>query len=153
MSFGTRSGAGLERNDKVWHHPAADGKITALVEDINIADVTGEIQNRLREIEQDCPELKIYQLQGSDLSGRALRLMMGDVVDRVMEARGQYEHALVAADTMALEIGAEMGLWSGGDWTHSIGEREVLPVDEGEELSLEIQRLTVEQQRALLTGG
>jgi len=153
VSYGTRAGSGMERSDKIWHHPDPNGKVEALVEDINIADVTGEIQNRLREIEQDCPELKIYQLSGSDLSGRALRLMMGDVVDRVTEARGQYDHALVAANTMALQIGAEMGLWPAGDFSHSIGEREILPVDESEELSLEIQRLTVEQQRALLTGS
>ena len=152
VSFGTKAGSGMERSDKVWHHPNPTGKIQALVEDINIADCASEIQNRLREIEQDCPELKVYQVD-QEMSGRALRLMFGDVVDRVTEARGQYDAALVRADEMALKIGAKMGLWGAVNLTHAIGDRPILPVDESEELLLETQRLSLEQQRAMMTGG
>lgn len=159
VSFGTKpaiSGEGLERSDKVWHHPKADGRIEALVEQINIADTAAEIQNRLAEIERDFPELKVYKMAEQNLSGRAVELLYGDVIDRVMEARGQYDASLVEANQMALRIGAYRGYWPGDlntEFEHRIGDREIFPVDQSESLSLASQQMALEQQRAMMAGG
>lgn len=152
VSYGTRPGSGMERSDKLWHHPNPDGKIEALVEKIDIAATTAEIQQRLSEIEKDCPELKAGRVgdNARDVSGRAVALLGGEVVDRVTEARAQYDAALVRAQTMALEMGARRGLWPEQEFAHRIGERPIFPPDEVEMLTLETQRLAVEAQRVAL---
>lgn len=152
VSYGTKAGSGMERSDKLWHHPNPQGKVEALVEEIDIAAVTAEIQQRLSEIEKDCPELKAGRVgdNARDVSGRAVALLAGDVVDRVTEARALYDAALVKAQTMALEMGAVDGLWSRQDFTHEIGERPIFPPDEVELLTLETQKLAVEAQKMAL---
>ena len=161
VSYGTKAGAGMERSDKLWHHPNPQGRVEALVESIDIAAVTAEIQQRLNEIEKDCPELKAGRVgdNARDVSGRAVALLAGDVTDRVTEARGLYDAALVKAQAMALQMGAQNKLWPQGDFEHRIGERPIFPPDEVELLTLETQRLAVEaqkmaieQQRAFGTG-
>lgn len=159
VSFGSKpasSGEGLERSDKVWHHPKSDGKVQALVEEINIADTAAEIQNRLLEIERDFPELKVYQMSDSNLSGRAVKLLYGDVIDRVTEARGQYHASLVEANQMALRIGAYRGYWTGDlttEFGHRIGENPIFAEDTAETMALEGQQLALQQERLLLTGS
>ncbi len=162
VSYGTKAGSGMERSDKLWHHPNPQGKVEALVEQIDIAAVTAEIQQRLSEIEKDCPELKAGRVgdNARDVSGRAVALLAGDVTDRVTEARAQYDAALIKAQLMALEMGAQQGLWARRDFTHRIGERPIFPPDEVELLTLETQRLAVEaqklaleQQQAFSVGG
>jgi hypothetical protein len=162
VSFGTKAGSGMERNDKLWHHPNPQGKVEALVEDINIAAVTADIQERLTEIEKDCPELKAGRVgdNNRDVSGRAVTMMLGDIVDRVIEARKQYDSSLVMAQEMALRMGAVRKVWPERDFSHTIAERDVFPPDEAAMLSLETQRkaleiqeLALEQQRALGMGG
>lgn len=159
IAFGakpTTSGEGLERSDKIWYHPKPDGRIEALVEDINIADTAAEIQNRLKELERDFPELKVYQMSDSNLSGRAVKLLYGDVIDRVTEARGQYYAALVEANQMALRIGAYRALWAGSlidEFEHQIGETAIFAEDDAEALALQSQQMALEQERMLLTGG
>jgi len=131
------------------------------VEEIDIAAVTAEIQQRLSEIEKDCPELKAGRVgdNARDVSGRAVALLSGDVIDKVTEARAQYDAALVRAQEMAMRMGARAGLWPQGDFAHQIGDRPIFPPDEVEILTLETQRLAVEaqklaleQQRAFGTG-
>lgn len=159
VSFGTRprsDGEGLERSDMVWHHPKTDGRIQALVEDVNIADTAAEIQNRLREIERDFPELKVYEMADSNLSGRAVKLLYGDVIDRITEARGQYYASLVEANQMALRIGAYRQYWPGTlttEFAHRIGDRPIFPEDAAEMMALEGQQIALRQERLLLTGS
>lgn len=157
VSFGTRAkGSELERSDKIWHHPKTDGNIMALVEEIDIEAVSKELQERLREIERDFPELKAYELSGNQLSGRAIAFLLGDVVDRVVEARGNYYASLVEANRMALRIGGLRSYWPGGlgdEFEHGIGETDVFPMDNDEAMGLESQQLALDAQRAMMTGG
>lgn len=151
VSYGTKAGSGMERSDKLWHHPNPQGKVEALVEAVDIAAVTAEIQQRLSEIEKDCPELKAGRVgdNARDVSGRAVALLSGDVIDRVTEARAEYDAALVKAQEMALRMGNVERLWS-VDVEHTIGERPIFPPDEVELLTLETQRLSVEVQKLAL---
>ena len=68
------------------------------------------------------------------MSGKALTIVYQDVIDKVMEARGNYDAALVRAQQMALSIGGLRGYFEGfrlesyeaGDEEHRIGDRPVL---------------------------
>jgi hypothetical protein len=95
------------------------------------------LQDHMRELRQDIPELAYYEVtERSDLSGRALRLMLGPALQRAAEARGNAQAALVRADQMALTLGAQAGLFTdlggtyeSGAFEHGFAERDVLPVD------------------------
>ena len=78
----------------------------------------------------------------SDLSGVAIRYLMEAAIDRLTEARGNAEAALIRAQAMALTIGQATGLWSGlgsyenGDFSHSFKERPVLTLPELEKANI-----------------
>jgi hypothetical protein len=77
-----------------------------------------------------------------------LRYMMEAAIDRLEEARGNAEGALIRAQQMALTIGQNAGLFKGlGDYkagalAHSFGQRQVLTLAERERA--EIVKMYVE---------
>jgi hypothetical protein len=107
-----------------------------LVPNLNYDAALHVLQDHMIELEGDLPELVIYRMSdGRDLSGRAVRLMLGPAIKRVEEARGNAESALVRADQMALTIGQNSGLWDvgsfeNGDFEHCFEQRDVLATDE-----------------------
>lgn len=108
-----------------------------LVPDIKYADALSILDAQMSEIKADLPELKYYEMVdlAAQISGRAVRLMLGDAVDKVIEARGNIETALARADAMALTIGKNAGLFGDigdyekGDFAHTFAERDVIPID------------------------
>lgn len=110
-------------------------KLEYLVPALNYAAHLEAIAAMSSELEEDLPELSYYRQKelGSNLSGKAVRLMLSQAVNRTTEARGNLESALVKADKMALTIGANAGLfgdigsYSAGDLDHTFAEREVIP--------------------------
>lgn len=111
---------------------------TAMVSDVGMAQSLENIRAILEELERDYPELALHRLRerGGEWSGRAISLVYQDAVDRVVEARGNYDGALVRAQQMALSIGGmrryagfeAFGLesYERGDEEHRIGSRPVL---------------------------
>jgi hypothetical protein len=115
-------------------------KLASMVPNIDYDAALKILQDHMMELEQDLPELVTYRLsQGPDISGRAVRLMLGPAIKRLEEARGNAEGALVRADQMALTIGQVHGLFSRlgtferGDFDHEFEIRDVLPTDALEE--------------------
>ena len=112
--------------------------IVPLVPQIDYGSALATLQDHMREVEQDLPELVAYRMmQNTDLSGRAVRLMLGPAIKRLEEARGNAEAALVRAHQMALTIGGNLGLFGnlGGDFDsgafeHGFEERDILPTDD-----------------------
>lgn len=110
-------------------------KLEYLVPALNYNAHLEAINAMAGELEQDLPELSYYRQKdlGANLSGKAVRLMLSQAVNRTTEARGNLESALVKADKMALTIGCNAGLFGGmgtyqaGDFEHSFAEREVIP--------------------------
>lgn len=103
----------------------------------------------MMELEKDLPEMAYYRLKdlGSSLSGRAVRLMLSDAIDKVIEARGNAEDALIRLHQMALTIGKNAGLFGelqgtfeDGDFDHSFEARDVLPADDLESAQAEKAR-------------
>jgi len=103
------------------------------------------IKGDLEEIERDMPEIAYYNvIKDSGLSGRALQLKMGPVIQRVIEARGNAETALVRAHEMALTIGQLIGIpefksigtYEAGDFAHRIKTRDVIPMSDADRADL-----------------
>ncbi len=99
------------------------------------------LQAQLLEIERDIPELRYYRMDElGDVSGVAVRLMLSDAIDHVIEARGNAEAALIRANQMALTIAQRRGLalfthigtFEQGNFDHTFAPREVLPKSSSE---------------------
>lgn len=136
-------GATLELSDD----PATDDVIrlpgatalNALVPTLNYDSALNVLRDMMAEIRHDLPEMTYSELQErNDLSGVAIRYLMEAAVDRLIEARGNAEAALIRAQQMALTIGQATGLFSGlgsyeaGDFAHTFKERPVLTLAEME---------------------
>lgn len=100
------------------------------------------LESHAREVEDDLPEIAYYRTRdlGANLSGVALRLILGPAIDTVIEARGNLEGALIRAHQMALTIGvnlklydAGLGTYEDGSFVHSFADRPVIPLSELEE--------------------
>lgn len=122
-----------------------NAKAIPIVAELNIKDVSENIQALLKVIEAEYPELSadLHNISG-DISGRALRINRGPAADKVLQRRPNYDDAIVRAQMMAVAIGGMRGYFSGfsldsygsGDLDHSIGERPVFagdPMDKLEE--------------------
>jgi hypothetical protein len=115
--------------------------LTSMVPDIKYADALAIMQDMMKEIERDLPELSYANLkeQGT-LSGKAVRELMGDAIDKVIEARTNLEAAIVKADNHALTLGqvnqipgfTGIGNYASGEFDHAFKPRDVIPVDEDE---------------------
>lgn len=122
--------------------------LKSLVPPINYADALAILNAQLDELAKDLPELSYYELRGlRDVTGKAVRFLLDDMISRVLEARGNAETALVRVHSMALTIGQNFEIFDGlgsfedGDFEHSFLDRNVLPEDK-QELATLIQTFT-----------
>lgn len=114
-----------------------NSQLESLVPNLNYDAALKVLQDHMRELVHDLPELAWYQLSDSPtLSGRAVRLLMAPAIARVEEARGNAEAALARADAMALTMGKfhnlfrqNIGSFERGDFEHSFEKRDVMPSD------------------------
>jgi hypothetical protein len=134
--------------DDLWRLPGMN-TLAALVPDIDYAATLAILNAQMTEISRDLPEMVYAEIQEKEgLSGIALRYMMEAAIDRLEEARGNAEGALIRAQQMALTIGQNAGLFKGlGDYkagalAHSFGQRQVLTLAERERA--EIVKMYVE---------
>jgi hypothetical protein len=110
-------------------------KLDALIPDLDYNSYSLVVDKQLEEIEKDLPELAYYRLrEQGELSGKAVRLLLGDALSRIKEARTNFEAGLIKSEIMVLTIGQRLGIWSGlgeydnGDLDHEYKERELLAV-------------------------
>ncbi|MCB8942558.1 MAG: hypothetical protein H6658_02160 [Ardenticatenaceae bacterium] len=114
--------------------------LEALVPQIDYDAALNVLNAHLEELSKDLPELNYYKLlELGELSGRAIRLLLGPAITSGKEVRGNLEAALVKAQKMALTIGQAAGIWSklgsfdDGDFEHTFAERDIIPVGRSEE--------------------
>ncbi len=116
--------------------------LTPLVPNLHYGEALAVLQDHMHELEADLPELAYYRLRdlGSQISGRAVRLLLSDAIDRALEARGNFEAGLIRMDQMALTIGQqigifprELGTFEAGDFDHTFEARPVIQTDEFED--------------------
>lgn len=136
----------LELEDDVVIRLPGMSSLESMIPNINYDAALKGLQDHMLELERDLPELAYYRIRdmGSDLSGIAVRLMLSDAIDKVLEARGSAEEALARANSMALTIAQNAGLegfsglgtYEAGDFEHKFMERSVIPLTEKEEAEI-----------------
>lgn len=116
--------------------------LTSLVPAINYEAALSVLNDQMAEIQRDLPELAYYDLRGRDVSGVAAELLLGDAIDRLLEARGNAEAALVRANQMALTIGQNAAIFEGlgnyeaGDFDHTFADRPAIAMPEAQRAEL-----------------
>ena len=127
----------LEIGDDTVVRMPGNSKLRSMVPQLDYAAALAILESYVGELERDLPELAYARLrEKGDLSGRAVRLLLGDAIDRLLEARGNAEAGLIRANEMALTIGIAMGVWRGlgsweaGDFAHTFAERDVIQLGE-----------------------
>ena len=120
-----------------------NASLETLIPNINYSDHLAVLNAHLAELKNDLPELRYYDLpELGEMSGRAIRLLMGPAITSAQEVRGNLEDALVRAQKMALTIGQNTGIWSGlgsyddGDLEHGFQERAIIPADRYEDAEI-----------------
>jgi hypothetical protein len=113
--------------------------LASLVPALNYEAALSVIDAQMDEIERDLPELAYSNMRKKEMSGVAIEMVLGDTIDRLLEARGNAETALVRADQMALTIGIASGIfdpalgtYEAGAFDHIFADRPVLTTSEGE---------------------
>lgn len=122
-------------------------KVEVLVPGLNYAAHLEAIEAQMRELEEDLPELTYYRYRdlGANISGRAVRLLLSQAINRTLEARANLESAFIRANKMALTMANNAGLfgktgslgsYANGDFEHSFMQREVIPITAEEEANI-----------------
>ena len=140
-------------NSRIARLPG-NAKLSSLVPQLQYEAALLILDAMMDELQRDLPELAYYALrEQTAISGRAVRLLLGDALDKAEEARGNALAALKRANEMALTIGAHaklkdfkaIGTWENGDYDHTIELPPIIPLTEAEDLeTLQIKREALE---------
>lgn len=114
-----------------------DAKPISMAPTVDVASALANIEALLLELERDMPELSLHRIRASgDLTAPGVRAGYSDAIDRIVEARGNYDSALVRAQKMAIMIGGQRAYANmqnynilsdeQGDLDHYIPERAVI---------------------------
>jgi hypothetical protein len=138
---GTSSDDGsIKKGDDDLYALPGVSKLEQMVPQLKYADALAILNAQMEEISRDLPEVLYHELKDKDLSGVAIQRLLGPAIDRVIDARGNAEPALVRANQMALTIAGihklkgftEIGTFESGDFEHTFAEREVIPLSKRE---------------------
>lgn len=127
-----------ERDEVPMIYGPANTQPFAMVAPLQIADAMNNINSMLSELERDMPELSLHRLRESgQTSGVAAKITYSDAIDRIEEARGNYNDGLVRAQQMGVSIGGyrryagfesfDLSSYNAGDLQHTIGDRDIFP--------------------------
>jgi hypothetical protein len=116
-------------------------KLDLMIPDIKYDQALAILNAQIADLMHDLPELAYYAIRErtGEITGRAARILLGDLIDKATEARGNAEAALARADAMALTIAQNMNLFEGlgsyenGDFDHKFGKREIIPASDFEQ--------------------
>lgn len=118
-------------------------RLTSLVPNLNYDAALSVLDAHVHELEKDLPELRYHMMhEAGDLSGRAIRLLLGPAIATAVEVRNNLEDALIRAHKMALTIGQHAGIWKGlgsyedEDLEHTFVERPIVPITRWEEAEI-----------------
>lgn len=131
----------LEVSDNTIIRLPGMSDLKSLVAPIDYSAALEVLSAQLDELKADLPELAYYAIREmGDPSGVAIRLLLSDAIDRLIEARGNAETALIRAHQMALTLGAFAGLpafqglgtYTDGSFKHTFAERDPFPLSKRE---------------------
>lgn len=103
------------------------GSLESLVANLNYDSFLAILNADIDEIEKDLPELRYYSLKDSQMSGKAISLLLGAALDRAAEARNNFSQAIQRCNEIALTMGANIGAlqlsglsYDRGDFDHEL---------------------------------
>lgn len=123
------------RDDSILYLPGVSS-IDSLIPDIKYDAALAILQSQEKELTKDLPELLFYDLpEAADLSGKAIRNMLGAAVDRATQAGSNFTEGTVRLNMMCMTLGQFDGAFSGlgefdsGDLKHSLKFGDPFPMD------------------------
>lgn len=144
------------KGTKMWRLPGLT-TLEPIVPPIDFASHLAAIDQKLNHLEKDLPELAYYRLRDmQEISGRAARILLGDLIDRVIEARENFLQGLIRTNEMALTIAKVIGIpefqslgdFESGALDHSFKERDIFPISELETAEGDRARAEADEVRA-----
>ncbi len=110
-------------------------KIESLIPNIDYKGALDIVLSQEKELEKDLPELLFYSLPDhADMSGDAIRNLLGAAVDRANQAQSNFVEGTVRLNQMAISIGqyqgifpTALGTFDRGELAHSLGFDEPFP--------------------------
>jgi hypothetical protein len=145
-------------DEEVYSIPGA-GRMEYMVPAINWDAHLQAIEAQQVSISKKLPEINYYLPHDKELSGKALRTLLGPALKRVERVRTAMEDALVRADMMCLTLGAahklpgfdNLGSFDQDDLLHRFPEREVIPLSTEERV--DVDKTKAETAILLLQAG
>lgn len=147
-------------------------QMTPLVPALNYGAHLDALRDMVAEIERALPASVYSRIRElSAMSGVAIRFLLTDFIDSVIEVRGNLYDGLARLDAMALTIGANArlsqfanlgGTFESGAFEHSFDGPDIVPLSEGETQQARLVRAQaikaetdagVSLERALLDSG
>lgn len=156
--------AAIEIGEDTFYALPGNADLTSLVPSLDYDAALRILQDMMLEIEKDLPEMAYFRLREmNQVSGVAVRTLLSDAIDRLLEARGNAEAALIRADQMAITIGAAMripilsgvGVFESGDLAHRFAPRDVISLTVTEQAQtemMEVQTLTLKRELGVTTA-
>lgn len=148
---GTNTNTVTVGDDEIYYLPGMS-TLQSMIPNLHYADHLAILQDHMEHLQDyDLPELRYYQIhRASADSGVALRYLLTAAIDRVFEARGNADAALIQANQMALTIAqvnglsgfesARIGTFEAGDFEHHFERRDVIATSDGERAQIEFVR-------------
>jgi hypothetical protein len=130
-----RSNPLVQGDDDIWTLPGT-ASLEQMVPNIQYDAALAILNAQMNEISDDLPEILYYELKDKgEMSNVALKTLLGPAIDKVLEARGNAEAALIRANQMALTIAGihrldgfqDLGTFESGALAHTFAERDVIP--------------------------
>lgn len=90
-------------------------KLESLVPNIDYQAALNILLSQEKELEKDLPELLYYSLPDrADMSGDAIRNLLGAAVDRAVQAQSNYVEGTIRLNQMCITIGQFQGIFDSG---------------------------------------
>ena len=139
--------------ERVWFLPEGS-KVEILLPPIDIKGVLEFIKEIKEGVEEALPELAFDALKGQDkIATATLELQLLELVLKIKRTRPNYDQGLIDALSFAGEMAGQMGLPEVAvlydEDLIMKADREILPMDPQTRMSLELQEIVLERERAM----
>lgn len=129
--------------NKIFRLPGMS-ELQSLVPDIDYAGALALLKDHLRDMEDDLPEMAYKRLrEQGEMSGVAMRILLGDAIARGEEAQANLAAAFIRANQMSLTIAQRAGIvgfeetsignFENGDFDHQLDLPPIIPIPVSEQ--------------------
>ena len=131
--------SGLSKTQKDGAMVEVNGTPISAVPNLPYSQLLEVVKNMGEELIRDLPELRSYSISETNLSGKAISLLLTPAIQRAEEAENNLIRGLERVDAIALTLGiyagifpSSLGTYERGDFEHTIvpNDMRALPIDE-----------------------